>query len=379
MADIGLPTMRLIFENATDALLTRAKKGIVGVMVRDTKDLGVHVLTDAKQIPSALGEANRAYVTRALAGSSLGRATKVVLVVFSTTKSADEAEAPTIANALPLLNGKNIDYLAGPHDATAAEVAAIKDFVTAYREKNPTLQAVLPNCAANDRGIINYTSTVHVGEKVLSPAQYCSRIAGALAGIPTTSSCTNLRLEEVTAVESIATADKTEEAAQNAAIAAGQLIVIHDGTKAVIARGVNSYVTLKDGEKDALKKIKVTEGEGLVSYYSNQAIDEAWKGIKINSYDNRALLIVELRLMYKKLEQQGIFLPNTSGAEIDVEAQRKYMENKKVDTSNMDDQAIKTYEDLDTHVFWRGYGIFADTMEDFEGRFVRGGSASDAA
>lgn len=379
MADIGLPTMRLIFENATDALLTRAKKGIVGVMVRDTKSLGVYALTDAKQIPSDLGEANKEYVTRAFAGSGLGRATKVVLVVFSTTAANKDEEAPTIANALPLLNGKSVDYLAGPHDVTAAEVAAIKDFVLAYREKNPTLQAVLPNCAADDRGIINYTSTVHVGEKVLSPAQYCSRIAGALAGIPTTSSCTNLRLEEVAAVESIATADKTEEEAQNAAIAAGQLIVVHDGTKAVIARGVNSYVTLRDDEKDALKKIKVTEGEGLVSYYSNQAIDEAWKGIKINSYDNRALLIVELQLMYKKLEQQGIFLPNTSGAEIDVETQRRYMEDKGVDTSNMDDQAVKTYEDLDTHVFWRGYGIFADTMEDFEGRFVRGGSASDAA
>lgn len=379
MADIGLPTMRLIFENATDALLTRAKKGVVGVMVRDTKALGVHTLTDEKQIPSALGEDNRAYVARALAGSSLGRATKMVLVVFSTTAAAKNEEAPTIANALPLLNGKSIDYLAGPHDATEAEVAAIKDFVTAYREKNPTLQAVLPNCAANDRGIINFTSTVHVGAKALSPAQYSSRIAGALAGIPTTSSCTNLRLDEVTGVDSIATADKTEEEAQNDAIAAGQLIVVHDGTKAVIARGVNSYVTVKPGEKDALKKIKVTEGEGLVSYYSNQAIDEAWKGIKINSYDNRALLIVELRLMYKKLEQQGIFLPGTSGAEIDVEVQRKYMEDNGVDTSDMDDQTVKTYEDLDTHVFWRGYGIFADCMEDFLGRFVRGGSASEAA
>lgn len=379
MADLGLPTMRLIFENATAALLTRAKKGVVGVMVRDTKALGIHTLTDEKQIPSTLGEANRAYVSRAFAGSSLGRATKVVLVVFSTAAAESGSTAPTIKTPLMLLNGKSVDYLAGPHDATEAEVTTIKDFVVAYREKNPTLQAVLPNCAANDRGIINYTSTVHVGDKVLSPAQYCSRIAGALAGIPTTSSCTNLRLDEVTAVESIATADKTEEEAQNAAIAAGQLIVVHDGTKAVIARGVNSYVTLKPGEKDALKKIKVTEGEGLVSYYSNQAIDEAWKGIKINSYDNRALLIVELRLMYKKLEQQGIFLPNTSGAEIDVEAQRKYMEDKGVDTSNMDDQAVKTYEDLDTHVFWRGYGIFADCMEDFLGRFVRDGSASEAA
>ncbi len=379
MADIGLPTMRLIFENATDALLTRAKKGVVGVMVRDTKALGVYTLTDEGQIPSALGEANKEYVARAFAGSGLGRATKVVLVVFSATAAAKDGEASSIADALPQLNGKSIDYLAGPHDATETEITAIKSFVVDYRAKNPTLQAVLPNCAADARGVVNFTSTVHVGGNSFTPAQYCSRIAGALAGIPTTASCTNLRLDEVTGVESIATETKTEDEAQNAAIAAGQLIVVHDGTKAVIARGVNSYVTLKPGEKDALKKIKVTEGEGLVSYYSNLAIDESWKGVAINSYDNRALLIVELRLMYRKLEQQGIFLPGTSGAEIDIEAQRKYMEDNGVDTSDMDDQAVKVYEDLDTHVFWRGYGVFGDTMEDFEGRFVRGGKALDAA
>lgn len=368
---IGLPKIHVVFENAVDDLLTRAKKGVVGVMVRDTKALGVYSLTDETQIPSTLGEANRAYVARAFAGSGLGRATKVVLVVFSTTAAESGGTAPTIDAPLLLLNGKSIDYLAGPHDATAAEVAAIKDFVLAYREKNPTLQAVLPSCAADDRGIINYTSTVHVGEDVLTPAQYCSRIAGALAGIPTTSSCTNLRLEEVTAVESIATADKTEEEAQNAAIAAGQLIVIHDGTKAFIARGVNSYVTLKPGEKDGLKKIKVTEGEGLVSYYARQAIDEGYMGKAVNSYDNRCLLAVELKLMLQTLERQGIFLPGTTGAEIDVEAQQRYMEANGVDCSTMTEAEIKSYENLGTNVFLYAYGAFGDTMEDFEIRFTR--------
>lgn len=368
---IGLPKIHVAFEDAAEALLTRAKKGVVGVMVRDTKALGVYTLTDESQIPSALGETNKAYVARTFAGSGLGRATKVVLIVFSTAKPSGEAEAPTIADALPLLNGKGVDYLSGPHDATEAEVATIKDFVLTYREKNPTLQAVLPNCAADDRGIINYTSTAHVGNATFSPAQYCSRIAGVLAGIPTTSSCTNLRLDEVTAVESIATADKTEEEAQDAAIAAGQLIVIHDGTKAVIARGVNSYVTLKPGEKDALKKIKVTEGEGLVNYYTRQAIDEGYMGKVVNSYDNRCLLTVELKLMFQKLEQQGVFLPGTTGAEIDVDAQRKYLDDNGVDTSDMDDQAVKVYENLGTNVFLRGYGVFGDTMEDFDIRFTR--------
>lgn len=366
--NIGLPKIHVVFENATQDLLTRAKKGVVGVMVRDTKATGVHTLTSEDQIPSDLGETNKTYAARAFAGSGLGRATKVVLVVFS----------EEIAAALALLAGKGVDYLAGPHDATEAEVAAIKEYVLAYRKKNPTLQAVLPLCAAGDRGIINYTSTLDVGSLTFAPAAYCSRIAGALAGLPTTASCTNLRLEEVTGVDSIATADKTEEEAQNAAVAAGQLIVIHDGTHAKIARGVNSYVSLKSDETDALKKIKVTEAEGLTVYYINQAIDEGYMGKALNSYDNRCLLLVELKLMLQKLEQQGLFLPGTTGAEIDVEAQRKYLEDSGVDCSDMDDQAVKAYENLGTNVFIRCYGSFADTMEDFEIRFHRNGTAAAA-
>ncbi len=378
--NIGLPTLHLTFENATEALLTRAKKGVVGVMVRDNKAQGVYTLTDESNIPAELGEENKAYVSRALAGSGIGRPTKVVLIAFSTAVKAKNAEesVPTIAAPLLLVNGKGIDYLAGPHDITEDEVATVKDFVVAYRKKNPTLQAVLPNCAADDRGIINYTSAVHVGDKVISPAAYCSRIAGALAGLPTTCSCTNLTLDEVTGVESIATEKMDEEAAQNAAIAAGQLIVVHDGLRGKIARGVNSYVTLAKGEKDSLKKIKVTEGEGLVDFYANQAIDQGYMGKVINSYDNRCLLMVELKLMFQKLEGQGIFLPGTSGAEIDIEAQRKYMEANGVDTTEMDLQAIKTYEDLGTNVFWRGYGTFADTMEDFYGVFCRNGVSIEA-
>lgn len=372
MADIGLPKLRLIFEDETAALLTRAKKGVVGVMVRDTKALGVHTITEDSQIPSALGEANRAYVARALTGSALGRPTKAILVVFSTEPitGEDGETTPTIETPLLLLNGKLIDYLAAPWDATEAEVAAVKNYVLAYRKSNPTIHAVLPNCAANDRGVINYTSTVHVGDATFAPAQYCSRIAGALAGLPTTCSCTGLVLPEVTAVEPLATVDKTEEEAQNAAIAAGQLIITHDGIQAKIARGVNSYTTLKAKERDAVKKIKVTEAEGLVHYYSTRAVETAM-GTMVNSYDNRCLIITELRLMYKTLEQQGIFLPNTSGAEIDVEEQRKYMEDNGVDTSNMDENQVRQYENIGTHVFWLGHGVFADTMEDFLGRFIR--------
>lgn len=370
---IGMPKIHVAFENAAQAVMTRAKKGVVGVLVRDTKAQGVYTITDAEQVPSALSEANKAYASKALMGSDRGRPTKLVLVVFAPAAKSAEGEAVTdrLGEALALLNGKSVDYLAGPADMTQDEVETVKSFVVDYRKSNPTLQAVLPNCAADDRGVVNFTSTVHVGQESYMPGQYCSRIAGALAGVPTTASATCLALPEVTGVDALNVADKTEAEARDAAIAAGELIVVHDGVSAWIARGVNSLTTLKSGEAESLKKIKVTEGEGLLHYYTVQAIREGYMGKRVNSYDNRALLVVELQEMYAKLERQGVLLPGTSGAEIDVEAQRKYMEDAGVDCSNMDNDQIRQYENLADHVFIRAWGSFADTMELFEIRVNR--------
>lgn len=365
MGNIGLPKIRVVFERAAQNIMGRAKKGVVGVIVRDTKAAGVYELTDATQIPAALGEANKEYITRGFAGSAVGKPSKLVLVVYSTAKPTGAEVAPTIADALPLLNGKGVDYLAGPHDATEAEVAAIQAFVANYRIKNPTLQAVLPGCAANDRGIINFTSTAYVGSKEFAPAQLCSRIAGAIAGLPSSVSATNLQLEEITAVKSIATETLTEELAQEAAINAGELILVHDGVDCRIARGVNSLTgNVPDGEK----KIKVTEAEGLLDYYSKAAIREGYQGKMVNSYDNRCLLVVEFQNLFAELARQGLLLPNTSGAEIDVDAVRTYLGTAAAD---MDDDQVRQYENLGDNVFILGWGTFADTMENFNIRFAR--------
>lgn len=368
---IGLPKIRVVFENAAEAILTRAKKGVVGVIVLDSSAPGVHEITDVEDIPSTLSADNKAYAARALMGTDLGKPTKLVLVVAA-PDGEDAATPATVPGALALLAGRSVDYLAGPPNMTEAEVSAVKEFVSDYREDNPTLQAVLPTFAADDRGISNYTSTVFVGPQIYGPGVYASRIAGALAGLPSTASCTNLALREVTGVAPIPVTDgKTQREAQNAAIKAGELIVIYDGTTARIARGVNSLTTLASGEPENLKKIKVTEGEGLLHYYTEQAIREGYQGKVVNSYDNRCLLVVELGEMYAKLERQGILLPGTSHVEIDVAAQRAYLEDAGVDCNDMDDDQVRQYENLGDNVFILAGGTFADTMENFTVRFGR--------
>lgn len=365
---INMPVLRLAFQDAEKAILTRAKKGVAAVMVRDTKCTGLHILSDQENIPSALSAANQKYIKRAFVGSKAGKPSKVAVVCCGTDES--------LTSALNALVGTQVDYLAGLEEMTTEEVAEVQAWVLKTRETDPTLFAVLPECAADDRGIINYTSTVDVGKDTFGPGEYCSRIAGVLAGLPTTASATCVVLEEVTGVKALATEDKTEKEARNDAIDAGQLIVVYDGVKAKIARGVNSYVTLKAGEDDQLRKIKPTEAEGLVNYYSNLAIEDGYQGKSTNNYDDKCVLMEELRQLYIRLQAQGLFTADAPvGVEINVAKQRKYLQDNGVDTTNMSDQEVKR-ADTKSWVFWRGYGTFADCMEDFDGVFVRGGTAT---
>ncbi len=367
---INMPVLQLAFENAEKSILGRAKQGVAAVLIRDSKCTGLHVLADETAIPTAMGKANQDYVSQAFVGSKSGKPSKVVVIGCGTDQ--------TLPQALAALAGTQVNYLAGPADMTEDEVTQLKDWAIKYRETDPTIFVVLPNCAADNRGIINYTSTVTAGGKTYAPGAYCARIAGILAGLSTTNSATSVVLDEVTGVNPLATETLSEREAQNQAINAGQLIVYYDGIKAKIARGVNSYVTLKDGETDQLRKIKPTEAEALVHYYTDLAIADGYQGKCNNDYNDKCILMEFLRGLLKDLQAQGLFSTDIEvGAEIDVAAQREYLGANGVNITDMTDQEIKRANTA-TWVFWKGYGDFADCMEDFKGRFIRGGAATES-
>lgn len=55
----------------------------------------------------------------------------------------------------------------------------------AQRTKRYIGKAVLPNVDADDEGVINFTATgIKVGSDEYETGEYCSRIAGVLAGTP---------------------------------------------------------------------------------------------------------------------------------------------------------------------------------------------------
>ena len=361
--NIGLPSLSIVFEKAAQAVANRSKKGYVGVFVRDSKAQGVHQLSSAALIPSELGADNQAYIERAFTGSDRGQPSKVAAVVIAQDDDGEAFEA-----GLKLIEGLSLDYVAGPPDITAAEKTALITWAEGRREKYFTEKAVIPNAATppDSMAVIDFAETddaIAAGSTTYTAAEYASRIAGILAGIPSGMSSTYAKLPELTAVT------PRSENALNTAINAGKLVLLHDGQTAKIARGVNSLTTIPAGGSADWSKIKIVEGRDLITYYLRTAIENEYIGRYANTYDNKCVLITAVAAFLRVLEGQGVLSPGESFAEIDVQAQERWLKSQGVETAGMTEQQIREYQ-TGSWVFLRAGGRLVDAMEDFEVQFT---------
>lgn len=354
---IGLPSLTITFQAAAQSAADRSKKGYVGVFVRDEKEQGVHQLSSAALIPSGLGQANRDYISRTFTGSDRGAPSKVVAVVIGT--GVDDTSA--LEAGLKRIEGMTLDYIAPPPDVTDEEKALMESWVRERRANYYTEKLVEPAAAAapDDMGIINFDeTTLKAGDTTFTAAQYASRIAGILAGIPMGMSSTYAPLPELTEV----TARSMEE--QKAAINAGKLILIHDGIRAKIARGVNSLTAIPATGKADWSYIKICEGLDLLTYYLRTTIQGEYLGHYQNTYDNKCLLLTAIRAYFTYLESVGVLNPGESWAEIDVEAQERWLKAQGVETADLSEQQIKEYQ-TGSWVFIQCGGRLVNAMEDF--------------
>lgn len=325
---MSLPSINVIFKAAAESAVQRIRKGIVAIIVRDAKAEGNYSLTSERGIPAELGAANKAYIQRAFIGYER-RPQRILLCVVP--EDAADFEA-----ALEWLGNRDFDYLVGPPSITQDEAKELGDWVKLVRAERASIaKAVLPNYAGDHEGLINFSAAdIRVGDDEHTAASYSSRIAGLIVGTPLTMSCTYAPLPEVSDVA------RLSPDAADAAVDAGQLILIHDGEKVKIGLGVNSLHTLRDGQNESLKKIKIVEVRDLVQVNLRRACQDSWIGRHSASYDDKCLLISAVRDHLTVLEDEGI-LAEGSSVGIDVESVRAYLEEHGVDTSGMDEQSIK--------------------------------------
>ena len=360
---MGLPDIVIEFSKKAVVAIQSGALGVLGIILKDTKNNGAMVLRGIDDIPtgeSAFSTANTAYLERAFKGAP----SKVI--VYTLPQGAENYN-----EAFKYFSTVKVNYLCGAPDISSTEAEAFVTWIAGVR-KNTVRRpvAILPNVKADNKAVISFkvvnateTDKIKVGDEEFTEAEYCSRIAGLVAGLDLRISSTFKPLNEVSMIP------VAEDEEVDTAVDAGYLTLYNDGERIVIARGVNSLTTVNEIETEDLKKIKILAIQDLIETDIYGTINRHYIGNYSNSYDNKCLLITAIRGYLRGLEAtdggRGYLRANSSTVEINVAKQKQYLESIGVDTSEMDEQAIKE-ANTGSKVFLKGTISILDAIEDVD-------------
>lgn len=359
---MGLPQITVTFKELGITAIQRGQRGIAAMILRDenipeSKTALIYTTTD---IPKGISAFNKEQIELCLMGYQT--TPRRILLYFIENDTADYDEA------LEYLETARWDYLVIPtiQDAETMKIATwIKGLRTT---KDIMKKAVLPNCPADHEGIVNFaTEKIVTKEKAYTTAEYCSRIAGIICGTPMTISCTYAPLPEVI------DCDRKTKDQMDADIDAGKLIIMHDGEKVKIARGVNSFITTIQEKGKSFKKIKLIDAMDMIHDDIIKTGDDNYIGKYANSYDNKCILITAINGYLGQLVLDGILeRVFDNHVEIDVAQQRVYLQSKGQDVEEMSEQEIKE-AGTDDEVFLTGDIQILDAIESIKLPFWLGG------
>ncbi len=246
------------------------------------------------------------------------------------------AEETSYDDALTRLSLKKWNYLAVPGiESVDGGVEKIKDWIIKKRGAGKTYKAVLPNCAANHEGIINFTTTgIKSDGTEYTTAEYCARIAGFLAVVPLNQSCTYMVVDDITEIE--------ESLDPDTDVDNGKLIIVRDDDLEafVIGSGVNSLTTISNDKTEDYKDIKVVEGMDLMTDDIRISFKQNYVG-KNNSFDNKIDFTNALELYGQSLQKSGVLNREYNQSfNLDAEATAEWLREHSVDVSEMDENEI---------------------------------------
>lgn len=288
----------------------------------------------------------------------------------TTEETATETETATTEKkqdysaVLKLAEAVKFTYLVIPQirDSQVREIASwIKSMRTV---KHIMAKAVLPNCAADNEGVINFTNRIiKTKDKSYTAAEYCSRVAGLLAGTPMTIATTYAPLAELVEVER-----ETKEE-RDARVARGEFFLFSDMQKIKVARAVNSFVTTYQGKGDQFKKCKIVELLDMIHDDIRQTGHDSYIGKYANSKENRDLLCTAITGYFKTLETEGLLEKDENEAFIDLTAVKNWRLsnglNTKEELESMDERELKKLN-LHDNVFIAADLSPLDAMENIQ-------------
>lgn len=351
---MGMPVINIVFSEVAASTIKRGKRGIIAMILRDEnittheEDTTVQVLSTT-DIPEWLSEENKEQIKLAL----LGYVNAPKRVLLYCIEPEDE-----YTEALKYLETVRFDYLVVPTVQTDTKTNEIVSWIKKQRDNKKHVKAILPNTVADTEGIINFaTEKIYVNDKEYTTEQYCSRIAGIIAGTPMDIACTYAPLNEVTDCTRLSRDD------MKTAVEAGKLIIFHDGEKVKINGAVNSLTTANQSKGDQFKKIKIVDAMDMIADDITRTVEDNYIGKYANNYNNKCLLISAIRAYFQTLQDAMIL--NSYTIEIDINANKAYLESKGIKTEDMSEDEIKQAK-TDNKVFLKATLEILDAMEELE-------------
>lgn len=359
--NLGLPSIVIEFTKKAASAITRSGRGVVLLLLNDsTVQQPVSAFTSLADVAASEWETkNYDYIKYAFKG----KPSKVLAVRGKAGNGKVD-----VAASIPLFNCLAFDWFAFPEctDEDAKTLASYFD--TAKKTKYKKWKAVLPNCAEDSPAVVNFvTSGISIvwdsekGVEEVTTAAYTARIAGILAGIPLTQSSTYYVLDEVV--------DVAQSPDPDGDIGAGKLIIIFDGEKFKIGRGVTSLQTTTDGCPEDFKKIKLVEAADIVRTDIMATYEDNYLGRVLNSYDNKQMFIGAVNSYLKELEGTVIDPSEEHSVWIDAVEQGRHLIENGIKTAEevaaMSELEIRS---ANTGSFFAitGQMKFLDAMEDFK-------------
>lgn len=351
------PTINIAFTQQAKDSLERSKRGIVALILKDAATLATrnYTIYSESDIPSNLKDSNKEQIRLALMGN-INTPSKVEVYVL-------EADAEDLDDALNYFLVNQFIYMAVP-EATEKELESLTTWIKNQRdiEKRHSCKLIISTETDCDHeGIINFTTDITANDTEYLATQYCSRIAGLLAGTPITQSATYAKLDEATGCTTLSKAER------NTAVGSGKLIAFWDGEKVKLNRAVNTLTTTTDVKGDAYKKIKIVEAMDMIKDDLTKLTEDNYFGKYENTYDNRCILLSAICDYFKAL---GSTIQSYT-VDFDIEAIKTYIKNN---ISSLDVDTMKDAELLrvntGTNVFLKGRISISDTIEDLQLQLV---------
>ncbi|MBQ6630507.1 MAG: phage tail sheath subtilisin-like domain-containing protein [Romboutsia sp.] len=342
---MGLPVIDINFKQLAKTAIIRSQRGIVALILKDTTKASLTVF-DEGDIPTSLTEANQGLIKDVLKGSP----NKIELFVLG----ADNE----ISEALTYFEGVEFNLMCMPQ-SESSDVTAIKAFIKKMNDiVKYKCDAILANEKADSEAIINYTAKdIVVNGEVVTTANHTARMAGLIEGTQLHQSITFATLSDVDSIENL-TKEEADSRIDN-----GELILVREMGKVRVARGVNSLTTLIDTKGNAFQKIKLRKTLNLIHNDLRRVIVEKYIGKVPNNYDNKCILITEIKNYLDELATEQL-IEKVNSVGVDLMAQKKWLkDNTNLDVNNMSEQEIKE-ANTQSNVFIAISLKVVDAMED---------------